>query len=250
MRVMRLANHRAVIFDLGGTLYEPAGEFCGVIRRFLEEIGVGLDDEVSDEELSQTLASSAERWLEEYMVSEGVGQYWEPSRDIWLEYDKKFLSALGIEGDLDDLAHQYQNRWDRLIQGLTATLLPKVKESLETLRQGGLRLAIASNRFGDPSGYLERDGITDLFETVEYTNVPGYRKPSPFMLLKVASTLGLNPRLCMYVGNMVQYDVAAAERAEMTSVLLTWVDTEEVDKAPSTTHVFDSIGAFVDAIAE
>jgi HAD superfamily hydrolase (TIGR01549 family) len=245
---MRLDEHKVIIFDLGGTLYEPAGEFCGIIRRFLGEIGIVIEESMTDEALSQIVAESAESWLEEYMLSEGVGQYWEPPREVWVEYDKRFLSALGIEGNLDHLAHEYQKRWDALIHGLTASLLPNVKESLERLQEAGFRLAIASNRFTDPSDYFERDGIADFFETVEYTQIPGYRKPSPYMLLKVASTMKVNPRLCIYVGNIVQYDVVAAERADMTSVLLSWVDAEEVDKAPSTTHISEQIDDFVDAV--
>ena len=61
------------------------------------------------------------------------------------------------------------------------------------------------------------------------------------MLLQVADELGVNPRKCAYVGNIVEYDCVAAERAEMVPILLTWVDPQEVDKVTTDVVIIDHI---------
>jgi len=151
------------------------------------------------------------------------------------------LENLCIDGDLDTLAEAYQAKWDEYHEQVKPSLVDGVKQGLVDLHNAGYKLGIASNRFGDPRMYLEIDGILDLFGAVHYTNVPGYVKPSPYMLLMVATELNSNPRRCAYVGNIVEYDVIAAQRAEMLPVLLTWCDPEQRDLAPDGTVIIDHI---------
>jgi FMN phosphatase YigB (HAD superfamily) len=88
---------------------------------------------------------------------------------------------------------------------------------------------------------LKRDAIFDLFECVEYTGVPGYAKPSPYLLFRAAEALQVNPRKCAYVGNLFDYDVIAAERAGMIPILLTWVDEQEVHKITTDVIIIEHI---------
>ena len=80
-------------------------------------------------------------------------------------------------------------------------------------------------------GLLKREGIVDLISAVTWSGVPGYAKPSPYTLLEAAEIMGINPRLCAYVGNLVEVDVKAAQRAGMQSILLTWGNPGERSKA-------------------
>ena len=60
-------------------------------------------------------------------------------------------------------------------------------------------------------------------------------------LLKVSEMLGTNPMKCVYVGNKGGHDVIAAQRADMTPVLLTWCDPDEIEKAPENTIMISHI---------
>ena len=182
------------------------------------------------------------------MLRKNVDIYWEPSREDWIEYDRRLLEEIGVTGSLDELVEKYQQKWDKYLSKSRYVLLDRCKETLETLLERGYKLGIASNRFGDPRPFLEEDSILSLFESIEYTNVPGYKKPSPFMLLKVADDLGVNPRRCVYVGNYVKYDVEAAKRAEMIPILITWCNPEEKENAPSDTVIIDHISELLDLL--
>jgi len=243
---MKLENITGIIFDLGGTLYRPVTDMCGLTRDFLSEGGHGSLEDFSNEAIIAATMEPDE-WLDNYMIENDVGIHWKPETEHWIEYDRRLLAALGIE-NIEDIVIDYQAQWDRFHEVASPELMPGCKECLEELKNRGYKLAVASNRFTDPVPKLQDSGIHHLFEAFEYTNVPGYRKPSPYILLKVASLLGTNPHRCVYVGNIVKYDVVAATNAGMIPVLLTWVDPEEKDKITSDTVVIEHIADLLEIL--
>jgi putative hydrolase of the HAD superfamily len=246
---MMIEEIRAIIFDLGGTLYKPGSDLCGLTRQFMSDVRLADLAEHTDEHIKTALDGPNE-WLWNLMVEGNVPVDWQPTTEVWIEYDKLLLSALGVTDDLDNLAIAYQDRWDQFFEDNSPELIEGVKETLEALRQRGFHLGIASNRFTDPKDLLIKDKIHHLFDVVQYTNVPGYAKPSPYMLIQAADTLKLNPRRCAYVGNIADNDLVAATRAEMVPVLLSWCDPEEVEKVPTDTIVIGHISDLLEIFHE
>jgi HAD superfamily hydrolase (TIGR01549 family) len=226
INLMKIKGIKTLIFDLGGTLYKPVTDMCGLTREFLIDLEVEGASDISDSEIVEA-TKGPDEWLERYMIENNVNMHWMPDMDVWIEYDRLLLDSFGICDN--GIVKEYQAKWERYLETARPELIEGCKEGLEKLHDTGFKLGVASNRFGDPSDVLREDGILDLFDTVEYTNVPGYKKPSPYMLIKVAKQLGMNPNRCAYVGNIVKYDVEAATRAEMVPILITWIDPHEVD---------------------
>lgn len=235
---MKLDGIKALIFDLGGTLYRPVSDMCGLTKNFLEENEVGDGREVSESTIRAALKEPDE-WLSDYMINNNVDIHWQPRPEQWIEYDRMLLETLGVT-DVE-VVYQYQSKWNDFVQKTRPEIIEDCKSELESLHSRGFKLGIASNRFSDPTSILERDSILHLFDAIEYSNVPGYRKPSPYMLLRVAEQLRTNPKRCAYVGNIVEFDVVAAERAEMIPILLTWVDSHEVHKITSDVIVIEHL---------
>ena len=236
---MKLSNITGIIFDLGGTLYRPVSDMCGLTRNFLSDVGIGKSDDFSDEYILSAIIEPHE-WLTNYMIENDVDIHWTPEHEHWVEYDRILLAALGVK-DREDIVLAYQKHWDDFHETASFELMEGCEEGLEELKNRGFKLGIASNRFTDPRPLLEDSGILHLFHAVEYTNVPGYRKPSPYLLVKVAATFGTNPHRCAYVGNIVDNDVVAATRAGMIPILLTWCDPEEAEKISSDTVIIEHI---------
>ncbi len=232
---------KAAIFDLGSTIYQTTRHLGDVHREFLITMGLEKYAELTDPQLEGAQSRGPDVWLDSRMLRNNVDIHWEPTREDWIEYDRRLLEEIGITGNLDELVEKYQQYWDRYLSKSRYILMDRCKETLQTLQERGYKLGIASNRFGNPGPFLEEDSILTLFDSIEYTNVPGYKKPSPFMLLKVADDLEVNPRRCVYVGNYVEYDVEAAIRAEMIPILITWCNPEEKEKAPPDTVIIDHI---------
>jgi HAD superfamily hydrolase (TIGR01549 family) len=236
---MKLEGITGLIFDLGGTLYRPVSDMCGLTRDFLSGAGLGEIQDFPDEDIMKAIKEPDE-WLTNYMIDNDVDIHWKPDHEQWIEYDRMLLAALGVK-DREDIVLDYQKQWDRFHEVASPELMEGCHEGLEELKKRGFKLGIASNRFTDPTRLLEDSEIYHLFDAVEYTNTPGYKKPSPYLLLKVAATLGTNPHRCAYVGNIVEFDVVAATRAGMIPVLLAWCDPEEKEKITSDTIVIEHI---------
>ncbi|MFW9808297.1 MAG: HAD family hydrolase [Candidatus Thorarchaeota archaeon] len=235
---MKIEGIEALIFDLGGTLFRPVSDMCGLTRDFLTEIDIDERRDFPDLEIIEA-TKGPDEWLSNYMIEKQVGPHWVPSYDEWIEYDKLLLAELGVH-DIE-VVKKYQAKWDEFQSTAVPELMEGCKECLQKLDERGFRLGVASNRFGDPAEVLKKSSIYHFFDSIEYTNVPGYRKPSPYMLVRISQQLGINPHKCAYVGNVVKYDIEAASRAGMLPVLLTWIDTQEVDLVNSDAIVIEHI---------
>jgi HAD superfamily hydrolase (TIGR01549 family) len=234
------------IFDLGGTLYKPALDLCGMTREFLGRVEQTGTHTYQDTDILEAL-KGPDAWLDRYMIENNVDPHWQPSPEHWHEFDRQLLTRLGVTDNVEQAAVVYQDIWDEFLRNLKPEIIDGVVEAIEGLADRDFKIGIVSNRFGDPSEFLERDDLLELVNAVEYSDVPGYRKPSPYMLLRVADILGTNPRRCAYVGNIVKYDVVAARNAEMIPVLLTWCDPDEEGDAPGDIIVLDRIEKLFDA---
>ncbi len=235
---MKIEGIKGLIFDMGGTLYKPVSDLCSLTRDFLVEADIDGSHDVSDSEIVAA-TEGPDEWLSKYMIEKQVDSHWAPGYDEWIEYDKQLLASLGID-DME-VVKRYQAKWDEFQATAIPELVEGCKEGLEKLHARGLKLGIASNRFGDPVEILRKSSIYHLFDAVEYTNVPGYRKPSPYMLDRVAQQFDINSHNCAYIGNIVKYDIEAASRAGMIPILLTWVDPEEKDLVTSDTIVIEHL---------
>jgi HAD superfamily hydrolase (TIGR01509 family) len=79
-----------------------------------------------------------------------------------------------------------------------ADLSDEVKNTLETLRKAGLKLAIGSASKNTPF-ILERIGLGSFFDAVADGNCITHSKPHPEVFLKAAEMLGLDPAQCLVV---------------------------------------------------
>ena len=154
---MKLSNITGIIFDLGGTLFRPVSDMCGLTRDFLSEAGHGEARDFPDEVIISAIEKPDE-WLNNYMVENDVGVHWEPQREHWIEYDRLLLDALGVK-DHENIVHNYQQQWDNFHEDAMHELVEGCLEALEKLKSRGFKLGVASNRFADPERLLRNSRI-------------------------------------------------------------------------------------------
>jgi beta-phosphoglucomutase len=77
-------------------------------------------------------------------------------------------------------------------------LSPEVKQTLDTLRSMGLKLAIGSSSKNSPF-ILERIGLGGYFDAESDGNNITHSKPDPEVFCKAAQFLGLEPQDCLVV---------------------------------------------------
>jgi HAD superfamily hydrolase (TIGR01549 family) len=103
-----------------------------------------------------------------------------------------------------------------------ASVEPKIKETLSTLKNLGLKLGIVSNTFVHSSSlekHLEQLSILDFFSTKLYSYQFDFRKPDSRIFKVAAERIGQNPENIMYVGDHIANDITPAMEAGMQAVL-------------------------------
>lgn len=108
---------------------------------------------------------------------------------------------------------------------------PYLKEALATLRNGGLKIALASStgRNGVMRN-LESAGITDYFSAVISGDMAEKSKPAPDIYLKAAESLGIPPHLC-FAAEDSKNGILSACKAGMKVIMIPdlWPGDAETD---------------------
>lgn len=217
---MKIESIRCLIFDIGGTINGPRFDGVDFLRYFLKEADLRKASNLPAHRL-RAAQEKASSWLNDYMIENNVPPKWEMIFPKKIRYSGIILESLRIEEPPERLASAYDRKLEFAVEEIGAVMAENCKSVLETLSTRGYHLGIASNRFGDPSGYFRRHSLESFFEVIQYSLVPGYRKPSPYMLLEVAEELSINPLKCAYVGDTIKYDIKATKRAGMLPILTT-----------------------------
>jgi len=227
MTLIPLKDIRAIIFDLGDTLYSLPVSLFEVHKRFLREV-CGDDFDVSIE-LFEAAHHIAEREVSDRLVGGNIPVDHSFSIDEWTQFDRTILRELGVTEDLDEKAVRYQRLWDELLSGESPVLKPHAKDVLEELSRRGYKLAVATNWEQNPRDLLESTGIIHLFQSIQYSMIYGFSKPSPYMPILNAYEIGVNPLKCALVGDSYRKDMRAAKRAGMRGILVVSDSKEGLD---------------------
>ena len=241
---VRLANTKAILFDLHHTITKTRIGFIGLTREAAEAAGIDVS-KFSDDQLGEAI-QVADKFLKNYQIENDVDIHWGGEIEHWLEGNRVLIDNLGLENISDEQLLLMEKHWKEIMATTWESLVEGTKETLEELHHRGYILGICTRRADNPVELLKEWKIHQLLSTIHYTQVPGYAKPSPFTLLKAAEDIRINPRLCAYVGNYVDADVGASLSAEMLPVLTIWSDPKEKELAPENTIIIDKITELLD----
>jgi putative hydrolase of the HAD superfamily len=103
-----------------------------------------------------------------------------------------------------------------------ATTEPKIKETLTTLKNSGLKLGIVSNTFVNGCSldkHLKQLGILDFFTVRVYSYEFNFRKPNTQIFKVAARRIGEALENILYVGDRIDKDIKPAVKTGMQAVL-------------------------------
>lgn len=199
----------AVLFDLDGTLYHQPS-----LRRAMawELVRAGLRAPLRTARTARRLRAfrSAREELRDVEVRGGT-----------LEGEQYALPArrLGVEPGVVRAAVE---EWmmQRPLPHLAASAWLELRQVLEELRRRGARLGVFSDY--PPEDKLRALDIRSLFDVALGATDPAIDefKPGPAGLLRAAAELGVDPADVVYVGDRVDVDAPAAQRAGMRCVIV------------------------------
>ncbi len=181
---------KVVLFDLDGTLIDSADDIALSLRLTLEELG-RLDRMPPD---VRSLIGGGVRALLEKVLGE------EFEEEHVKVFRKHYLSNPVV--------------YTRPYEGVT--------ETLEELKEKGVRLAVVTNKLEELSvEILSRLDLLDLFDIVVGGDTFGEKKPSPLPVIKALEFIGAKPEESLMVGD-TEADILAGKGAGAKTALAGW----------------------------
>jgi putative hydrolase of the HAD superfamily len=188
----------AVLFDVGGPVYDDACYARALLRAARELAGAVAEDEFR-------AAYDAARQRQAGGLRAAIAARFGA--------DRAALSAL---------AERY---WEYPPEALH----PDVRPALEALAPR-YRLGVVANQRAHVTHALRRDGLIDFFDVLALSEEVGAEKPDPRIFRHALDELGVAPRRAVHVGNRLDTDVRPARRLGIRTV---WVLRGEAPPAPT-----------------
>lgn len=179
-------KYEAIIFDLDGVICFTDHYHYLAWKALADTLGIPFDEAKNDRLRGVSRMASLEIVLEDY---EGP--------------------ALSAEEKVR-LAEQKNTLYRSYLQSMTpADLSTEVRDTLEALRERGVKLAIGSSSKNTPL-ILERIGLKGFFDAVSDGNNITRSKPDPQVFTMAAEMLGMSPAQCLVVEDALAGLQAAA----------------------------------------
>jgi len=185
-------RYQAVIFDLDGVIVSTDIYHYQAWKKMADSLGVYFDEQINNR-------------------LRGVSRM--ESLEIILERCDRELT----KEEKDELAESKNKTYRALLNQMApADLSDEVKNTLERLRAGGLKMAIGSSS-KNARLILERIGLSGFFDAISDGNNITNSKPDPEVFVKAAEMLGVDCALCAVVED-AKAGLIAAKRAGMAAI--------------------------------
>jgi len=230
---------RAVLFDYGLTLVSftfPRADLLCVLDEARRWLGPDTPD-------AETLMRDVLEPLEADLDTIGDDEV-----DYLAVYDRAWRRA-GIEAPPETLYRildREQRCWDRAIR-----LAPAALETLDALRDRGLRTAVASNAPFPPEmmhRQVQATGIADRVDAVVFSSEIGRRKPAPELYRAALDRLGVAAAAALYVGDRVVEDFDGPRRLGMRGVVCTALARRPVPAGVPTIARLGDLVEYIEAL--
>jgi putative hydrolase of the HAD superfamily len=203
---------RTVLFDFDGTLVFHEPDSFAVISSFCAEIGQALSEgreRLGRRTRHQYFADPAMRNDLSSMTTD----------EFWHHFNRRMLEAVGVEGDLDELAREVQARIVDV--EMTYHCPNEGCHTLEELRARGYGLGLITNRGNVDRFYelLDQVALRHHFDATLASGEVGISKPEPGIFDVALERIGATADESVYVGDNYWADVVGARRAGVTPIL-------------------------------
>lgn len=215
-----MTKTRAVLFDLGGTLFTYAGYEEGrrrAVLAFAERHGI------EPERAVQAFEQGMRETMDEFFA-----RHFYLHRDLFDAELRRSFALLGVEATPEELQAYRAGMAARPAQPPAAprppaapNVRPGVYETLEELRRRGLHLGIVSNSDHDQiDRMVENSGVAPYFDDILCSEEAQSCKPHEGIFLEALRRAGCKPEEALFVGDTIDHDIEGANRVGMRTVLI------------------------------
>ena len=218
---------RAVIFDLGHTLWDIASYAeieAKAYPRAARRLAYELDGPVPD---AQTIMDAVHRRFTRDYIEGLQGQLQQPPTAQMMDEALREVGVVAPPPLVDEVCELALGPLNDAI--IADDSIPEV---LAALCRRGLRLGCVTNTVlsrAQIRGALAEHGLLAHLDSVVVSSEVGYRKPHPSLFRRALSDLGVEAAEAVFVGDRMPEDIAGAQAVGMRAVLTHQYRQEEPD---------------------
>ena len=234
-------RHRAVFFDLGGTLFSYASinaHFDGV----LETLARGRGVTAPSEDLRRAYRIAMVRTMGEW-----ASRPYYLHRDLFTEAHLQFLRSFDVDANADDPDLRFSE--GRVLGEPEIAPRDDAATTLAALRERGLHVQIVSNIDNDQLDAvwprLDLDAHVHAITTSE--NAQSCKPHAGIFHVALEKAGNPPPESVVFVGDSLWHDVAGANALGMTSVLIGAAPPAAAGN-PVPTHVIENLAELLDLV--
>lgn len=201
-----LAEIKACIVDLDGTLVDTVGDFTAALNAMLADLAL---PSVGAADVSLRVGKGSEHLIRSVLALVLA----DPARGAQATEQMAKPIAKPIAEELyAEAFDRYQSHYRR-INGLYSQVYPGALEAMQALQQQGKKLACLTNK---PRAFahalLQSKGLLPFFDWVFGADSFERKKPDPLPVLRTCAALGSDPKQSLMIGDSIN-DCAAGSGA-------------------------------------
>jgi putative hydrolase of the HAD superfamily len=211
---------RAILLDMDDTILAVSGSARIVWKRIAEEFAASLaplspTDLVTAIEVQSQLLWNDTAWNRQWRV-----RVREARRHV-VASAFVALAAAGKAVPTSEIGDTMADRFT-LIRDEELSVFPGAHETLDRLKQLGVRLALITNGAAEPQrAKVIRFALTERFDHVQIEGEHGFGKPEERAYTHAMDALGVGPRETWMVGDNLEWEIVAPQRLGIYSI---WYD--------------------------
>lgn len=207
---MPLTGKTLITFDAAGTLFHPHPSVGAIYQEIAQQHGLnyGQDD------LNRGFVRGFSRISKDESILDGERR----ERSFWKNVVR--VSIEEFDEQPKDFEALFDDMWETFSHGDRWRTSDGARETLQTLRKRGYEIALLTNWDSRVRRVLQENGFHDLFDHLFISSEIGHEKPDREIFLHVEKATGHPPEKILHVGDSIKHDIAGAEAAGWTSILI------------------------------
>ena len=204
---------QAVFFDAAGTLIRPVRNVGESYATLAADFGLHVSSAAVMDRFRDCFAGAPPLAFPRAQPD----QLKVLERTWWKDLVEEVFSPLGTFADFDGY---FAALFDYFAQPSAWELYPDVTETLSTLKGKGLSMDVVSNFDSRLIAILEGLNVASFFDAIIVSSHAGFAKPDPRIFHESLRRRSLSGAQALHVGDSPQHDLAGAQNADMTALLI------------------------------
>lgn len=219
----------AILFDLDDTILSAFGQSADQWRRVVGAFADRLDPHPPDDIIAAIEAYSRHLWADQARHKDWRHRIGEARRHIVSTALCDLAGSRAADPPPAALCHDMADRFQEIHEA-ELRMFPGAHETLDRLKQLGVKLALVTNGAAAPQrAKVVRFALEHRFDHIQIEGEHGFGKPEEQAYIHALASLGVEARETWMVGDNLEWEVVAPQRLGIFAI---WYDGYRVGLPP------------------